>query len=570
MISLILCLGLLIQVPQNHQTISDAIDNSGPGDTIRVHPNIYYEQLKLPSHDIVLVSDFFFTGDSSALYNTVIDASDWAEEDTASAIVIVKGSTRATTISGFTITGGHGVSRGPGPIYRIGGAFFVENSAPVISSNIITGNQAGGSSAIAAEYSNPVISNNLIYGNQQFGAVIGLSMSSGGTPAIIEANNIGANAELPGDPEQCCSQHIGINYSDAIIRSNYIHDHLGFSIIGVWIMNSTVELSENIFENLHFRECTLVQPQRCAIVTIRRSALNVSNNTFRNCSIFEANCLELDEADVYGYGTISGNTFENITNPESGGYGGAALGIMNCGVRVSQNRFIGCECAGAIGISIWTQFPECSVFVAENDFSGNDYINLSGVYQASAVNMATDGTGKAFLSGNNFINNKKFAVNMLYYGSDSLTYYMDAEQNFWGDPSGPYHPILNPSGQGDTIAGRVDFNPWFLVNDIGADISQNQQIPEDFSLLEPYPNPFNPGVTLPFEIIKPGEYSIEVFDLLGRLVWSQTQQFSTGSAAHIYWPGVALDNSSVSAGIYFARATSANQITPARKLILLK
>ena len=472
--------------------------------------------------------------------------------------------------SGFTVTGGHGISRGPDPIHRIGGAFFIENSKPIISSNIISGNQAGGSSAIAAEYSNPVISGNIIFGNRQFGAIIGLYVCSGDTPAIIEANNVGANFELPGDPEWCCSQHIGISYSDAIIRSNYIHDHFGFEAIGLQIRNSKVELFGNVFENLHFRECPLAEPQRCKIVEIRRSDVRVLNNTFRNCSTFNFCCLILSEADIYGPTPIvSGNVFENIVGPDGGGYGGAGILVLNCDALVSRNRFTNCA-YGAIGISIWTQFPSCSVFVNENEFMGNDYDDLGqSVHQASAVGIATDGTGKAILTGNSFLDNQKIAVDLLYYGSDSLTYYMDAENNFWGDSTGPYHPTLNPTGQGDTIAGRVDFDPWLTENDIDNDNSPSSAIPQTFALLDPYPNPFNPGVTLPLSVTRPGVFKVEIFDLLGRLIWSNKERCSTGTY-RIYWPGVDANGQTVAAGIYFARASSGTQITPARKLVLLK
>jgi hypothetical protein len=35
-----------------------------------------------------------------------------------------------------------------------------------------------------------------------------------------------------------------------------------------------------------------------------------------------------------------------------------------------------------------------------------------------------------------------------------------AENNWWGDASGPYHPTLNPGGLGDTVSDYVDFVPW--------------------------------------------------------------------------------------------------------------
>jgi hypothetical protein len=37
-----------------------------------------------------------------------------------------------------------------------------------------------------------------------------------------------------------------------------------------------------------------------------------------------------------------------------------------------------------------------------------------------------------------------------------------AEDNWWGHETGPYHPELNPDGQGDCVSDGVVFGPWLL------------------------------------------------------------------------------------------------------------
>jgi len=37
---------------------------------------------------------------------------------------------------------------------------------------------------------------------------------------------------------------------------------------------------------------------------------------------------------------------------------------------------------------------------------------------------------------------------------------IDAENNWWGDASGPYHPMENPGGLGNPVSDCVDFIPW--------------------------------------------------------------------------------------------------------------
>jgi hypothetical protein len=49
--------------------------------------------------------------------------------------------------------------------------------------------------------------------------------------------------------------------------------------------------------------------------------------------------------------------------------------------------------------------------------------------------------------------------------SSVITYYyvtssVDATNNWWGDPSGPNHYVLNPSGTGIGVGDHVDFTPW--------------------------------------------------------------------------------------------------------------
>lgn len=56
---------------------------------------------------------------------------------------------------------------------------------------------------------------------------------------------------------------------------------------------------------------------------------------------------------------------------------------------------------------------------------------------------------------NTFEGNAKYGVE----NKDSNNI-IDAEYNWWGDATGPYHPDSNPGGLGDTVSDYVDFIPW--------------------------------------------------------------------------------------------------------------
>ena len=45
---------------------------------------------------------------------------------------------------------------------------------------------------------------------------------------------------------------------------------------------------------------------------------------------------------------------------------------------------------------------------------------------------------------------------------------VDATLNWWGHPSGPYHPTENPYGRGDRVSDYVEFEPWLRIPKVQA------------------------------------------------------------------------------------------------------
>ncbi len=66
-------------------------------------------------------------------------------------------------------------------------------------------------------------------------------------------------------------------------------------------------------------------------------------------------------------------------------------------------------------------------------------------------------TGDMELTGNGIYDNYGYGV---YNGTSTL---IDAEGNWWGHSSGPYHVLLYPSGQGDEVTQNVDANNWLTT-----------------------------------------------------------------------------------------------------------
>jgi hypothetical protein len=139
---------------------------------------------------------------------------------------------------------------------------------------------------------------------------------------------------------------------------------------------------------------------------------------------------------------------------------------------------------------------------------------------------------------------------------------VNAELNWWGDSTGPYHAQLNPGGLGDTIQGNVDFIPW-IGDTAETATSPKVAVPKEFQL-QIYPNPFNPATSLSFSLPERAWVKLQMYDLTGRTVMTLAQGWYETGEHH-----VCVDGSGLATAIYFARMTAGNHVAT-RKLVMLK
>ena len=114
--------------------------------------------------------------------NTIIDA-----HGLGIAVSFVNGETTASVLSGFTITGGLNTEQS-------GAGIMIQGASPIISSNVITGNEScGGGTGILIATGSPVITNNVITNNTQFGNDFGTCGGGSGGGILISGNGRRAN-----------------------------------------------------------------------------------------------------------------------------------------------------------------------------------------------------------------------------------------------------------------------------------------------------------------------------------------------------------------------------------------
>ena len=198
--------GAVLRVPQDHNSIQQAIDSAADFDTVLVDSGVYYENINIKGKKILLTSNYLLDQDEKHILNTVIDGSNPNFADSASCIRIISKEDSNTVIQGFTLTNGTGtvwpdVYYG-GTLYREGGGFFIDSSSPVIRYNLIVNNpvtntagvHSAGGGAIRAADSDPTITGNVIMNNQaHYGAGVALYHSSGKIYNNLVYNNSGGS-----------------------------------------------------------------------------------------------------------------------------------------------------------------------------------------------------------------------------------------------------------------------------------------------------------------------------------------------------------------------------------------
>jgi hypothetical protein len=182
------------RVPSQYKTIQSAIDASGTGDTVRVAPGTYYENLSILK-SITVMSD-------AGPHVTVIDAS-----SSGQVVIMLTG-----TLDGFTVRGGVSGLCFPPQGTAFGGGICCLGNA-VIRNNIIVNNTVGapycsayggGIGTLPGSGAAPLIVNNIIAGNSTYSSH---STSLGG--GVFSDNGTLINNTICGNTAGGATQYIG-------------------------------------------------------------------------------------------------------------------------------------------------------------------------------------------------------------------------------------------------------------------------------------------------------------------------------------------------------------------------
>jgi len=94
-------------------------------------------------------------------------------------------------------------------------------------------------------------------------------------------------------------------------------------------------------------------------------------------------------------------------------------------------------------------------------------------------------------------------------------------------------------------------------------------IPQDIYLFRNYPNPFNAGTMISFQLQSTHHINLSVYDLLGRNIKTIINQELSSGRHEFFWDGREDKSKQLSSGIYICRIQS-NSFLLQRKMLMLK
>jgi hypothetical protein len=149
----------------------------------------------------------------------------------------------------------------------------------------------------------------------------------------------------------------------------------------------------------------------------------------------------------------------------------------------------------------------------------------------------------------------------------NVDFYADHNGNGAYDPPGTDHAwrLTFNSQTGNFVQNFIHNTDFVDINWPGVtDVETDTEIPSEFVLNQNYPNPFNPTTTISFSLAETGNVSLEVYDILGRLVAELINEKMSSGFHQMTFNGADLNS-----GTYYYRI-STDQFTEVRKMVLLK
>lgn len=120
-----------------------------------------------------------------------------------------------------------------------------------------------------------------------------------------------------------------------------------------------------------------------------------------------------------------------------------------------------------------------------------------------------------------------------------------------------------------TEGGDNTYTTTQAINWTGVNDAWGTPLPAHSTLHPNYPNPFNAGTVISFNLAFPDQVSIDVFNVLGHHVANLSSEWFEQGFHQIAWDGTDATGQSVPSGMYFYRLVT-SRFSDAKKMVLLR
>ena len=460
---------LYVHPDSTQNCIQDCLDSCAAGDTVLVGAGTYTENISWPRvQGVKLLSEY--DRDTTTIDGGGVDR-----------VINLPYSVDTTTVvSGFTITNGYAeygagvrcdsnaspliadnritLNIAYGTTYGHGGGVgLVYGASPVIRGNIISRNRAtgtwsGGGGIMVIDGCAPLIQGNTIEGNWSSAGGGGVFCNNQSAAKII-GNTIRYDTSGASGAGVCSQRAATFVYGNTIAY-NYASAYRGG---GVWAgVNDVSTIRGNTIE------WNVALDGGGGVACGDNSLALIDSNEIRQNQTFASGGGILVSADAHP--RIERNDITHNTAP----FGGGIACYYGSHPQIVDNRIVG-NTADSLGGGIEI-YVSSSPTLRGDSVAGNQAVlgggiaclaSCSPLIESCYIRVNTgggvycDSASSPTIEFSNIEGNSPYGVRNV----DKMLTVL-AEHNWWGDPSGPYHPDSNPGGLGDTVSDYVDFVPW--------------------------------------------------------------------------------------------------------------
>ena len=126
-----------------------------------------------------------------------------------------------------------------------------------------------------------------------------------------------------------------------------------------------------------------------------------------------------------------------------------------------------------------------------------------------------------------------------------------------------------PSDGKDLYVTEVEYAVMICPTGSAVEEEEGPSVPKDFQLDQNYPNPFNNETVMKFNLRKPAEVSLTIYNILGQTVRTLVEGRLNAGSQTVAWDGKDDKGNDLSSGVYFYQLR-AGEVSETKRLVLLK